>query len=84
MFTPFPLNGGGYSRHGFGFVVADRDGHKFISHGGSHTGISTFIALLPDDGIFVTVLTNRSVRERRARDDVMAIIDILLEKPGCW
>jgi len=84
MFTPFPLNGGGYSRHGFGFVVADRDGHKIISHGGSHTGISTFIALLPDDGIFVTVLTNRSVRERRARDDVMAIIDILLEKPGCW
>jgi CubicO group peptidase (beta-lactamase class C family) len=80
MFTPFPLNAGGHSRHGYGFVVVDQQGHKVAGHGGSHFGMSTFIAMLPDDGIFVTVLTNRSAGEHSARDDVMAIIGLMLEE----
>jgi CubicO group peptidase (beta-lactamase class C family) len=79
MFTPFELNGGGYSRHGFGFIVTELQGRKVVGHGGSHFGWSTFIALVPNDGIFVTVLTNRTARERRARDDALAIIGMLLD-----
>ncbi len=79
MFTPFELNGGGHSRHGFGFVIAEFQGRKFVAHGGSHIGWSTVVALLPDDGIFVAVLTNRSTRDHKARDDAQAIIALLLD-----
>ncbi len=78
MFTPYPLNGGGHSRHGFGFVVADRKGHKFVGHGGGHSGISTFVAMLPDDGFFIALLTNRSPQRHRARDEAEKIITVLL------
>jgi CubicO group peptidase (beta-lactamase class C family) len=82
MFTPFPLKDGGFSRHGFGFVVTELQGRKFVGHGGSHEGWSTFIGLLPDDGIMVAVLTNRSARGRAASDDVKAIIGLLLADPA--
>lgn len=78
MFTLFPLKNGGVSRHGFGFVVTELQGRKFVGHGGSHEGWSTFIGMLPDDGIMVAVLTNRSARERSAQDDVRAIIGLML------
>ena len=68
MFTAFPLEGGGHI-----------DGHRFAGHGGGHIGWSTFLAILPDDGIFVTVLTNRSPQQRRARHDAMAIIELVLD-----
>ena len=80
MFTAFPLNDGGHSRHGFGFVVSEINGHRFAGHGGGHFGWSTFLAILPDDGIFVTVLTNRSPQQRRARHHAMAIIELLLDE----
>ncbi len=79
MLTPFPLNGGGKSRHGFGFVVADLHGHRIAAHGGSHPGWSTFVILVPGDGIFVTVLTNRSAGEHKAMDDAMAIVRLMLD-----
>ncbi len=79
MFTAFPLNDGGHSRHGLGFVVSEIEGRRFAGHGGGHFGWSTFLAILPDDGIFVTVLTNRSPQQRRARHDAMAIIELLLD-----
>jgi CubicO group peptidase (beta-lactamase class C family) len=80
MFTPFELNDGGYSRHGLGFIVTELQGHKIVGHGGSHNGWSTFVAMMPNDGIFVTVLTNRTARDRRARDDALAIIGLLLDR----
>jgi CubicO group peptidase (beta-lactamase class C family) len=82
MLTPFTLKDGGKSRHGYGFVVTDVNGHKLAGHGGSHSGWNTFLCFLPDDGIFVTVLTNRSVGKRKAMDDAMGIIDILLGIPA--
>ena len=79
MLTPFPLKGDGVSRHGFGFVVTNVHGHRLAGHGGSFSGISTFLVFLPDDGIFVTVLTNRTPGEHTARDDAMAIIRLMLK-----
>ena len=82
MLTPYPLNSGGQSRHGFGFVVNEVDGHKLAGHGGSHAGWNTFLLFLPDDGIFVAVLTNRSSEDGRARQDAMGIVRLMLEDRG--
>ena len=79
MLTPFPLNDGGVSRHGFGFIVANMRGHRLAGHGGGFSGLSTFLIFFPDDGIFVTVLTNRTPGEHTARDDAMAIIRLILD-----
>jgi CubicO group peptidase (beta-lactamase class C family) len=79
MLTPFPLNDGGKSRHGFGFIVTEVRGRKAAGHGGEHSGWNSFLVFLPEEGIFATVLTNRTAGERKAMDDAMEILSFILE-----
>ncbi|MEJ8569264.1 serine hydrolase domain-containing protein [Elongatibacter sediminis] len=81
MLTPYPLTGGGHSRHGLGFVVTFANGHKLVGHGGSHIGWSTFLMFVPDEKIFITVLTNSSSDNGRARRDALDILRVLLAPP---
>ncbi|HEV8583926.1 MAG TPA: serine hydrolase domain-containing protein [Methylomirabilota bacterium] len=55
MWTPVRLNSGATYPYGFGWVVDERRGHRWISHSGI-TG--TELSRLPDDGLTVVVLTN--------------------------
>lgn len=81
MLTPFKLNDGSVGRHGFGFAIMDWQGHKAAVHGGEHAGWNSFFVFLPDDGIFVTVLTNRTPGERKAMQDALEIVDLMLAEP---
>lgn len=82
MLTPFTLKDGSKGRHGYGFVVTERQGHKVAAHGGVHSGWNSFVVFLPDQKIFVTILTNRTPGERKAMDDAMEIVDFILEDPA--
>jgi D-alanyl-D-alanine carboxypeptidase len=55
MWTPVRLNYGGSYPYGFGWVVSEWRGHRWISHSGI-TG--TELSRFPDDGLTVVVLTN--------------------------
>jgi CubicO group peptidase (beta-lactamase class C family) len=78
MLTPFTLKDGSAGRHGFGFAVIERQGHKAAAHGGEHAGWNAFFVFLPADGVCVTVLTNRTPGERKAMQDAMEIVDLIL------
>ncbi len=54
MTTPF-RNG-----YGLGLFVADRDGHRVISHTGDIDGFGAMLAYYPDDKLTVVVLSNLS------------------------
>src|SRR4029079_15267505 len=58
MFRAQQLRGGGNSQYGMGWGVREYQGHREISHGGGQQGISTFLLLLPDDGLAIAVMLN--------------------------
>jgi CubicO group peptidase (beta-lactamase class C family) len=60
MWTPMKLNSGTNSNYGFGWNISRVQGHRLISHTGSHmTGFKTVLARFVDDGFTVIVLTNQ-------------------------
>ena len=58
MIQTFELNDGEKSAYGFGLGIGALKGRTAISHGGGIHGFSTFATHLPEDKIFVAVLTN--------------------------
>ena len=60
MWTPAKFNNGNDSTYGFGWGVTNENGHRLISHTGSHmTGFKTALLRYVDDGLTVIVLTNQ-------------------------
>lgn len=57
-FTPFTLTDGESTGYGCGWMVADLRGHRTVEHGGGIMGFTSYALCLPDDGIYVAVLTN--------------------------
>jgi CubicO group peptidase (beta-lactamase class C family) len=55
MWTPVQLNGGASVPYGFGWSIAERQGHRMIMHSGI-TGVE--YTRYPDDKLTVIVLTN--------------------------
>ena len=45
-------------RYGFGWIVSNYRGHKYIEHGGGIDGFLTHVAFLPDLDLGMVVLTN--------------------------
>lgn len=46
--------------YGLGFFVISYNGKKIVFHGGNIQGFSSLIALIPEDDIAVTILTNKN------------------------
>ncbi len=44
--------------YGLGWVLADYRGRKIVSHGGGYDGMFSHVALVPEEGLGVVVLTN--------------------------
>jgi CubicO group peptidase (beta-lactamase class C family) len=60
MWTVFPLDDGrpNPAHYGFGWFIAQQNGHRRISHGGAWQGFTCDISRYPDDSLAVVVLTN--------------------------
>lgn len=58
MITAYRLADGSSAGYGYGLVPSDLRGHTAISHGGGIFGFSTFGICLPDDDVYVAVLSN--------------------------
>jgi len=63
-FTPFALADGESSGYGYGWFVGDFAGHRSIEHGGGINGFTTYELTLPEDRVFVAILTNSAVEGR--------------------
>lgn len=58
MTTALKLNDGKTRNYGYGLAVGDLFKMKSVSHGGGINGFSTFALYLPEQDIFVSVLSN--------------------------
>jgi len=58
--TPARLNDGSATMYGYGWMVGDEKGHRFVQHGGAWQGFTSQITRYVDDRLAVVVLANRS------------------------
>jgi CubicO group peptidase (beta-lactamase class C family) len=63
MWTPVTLSDGktaqfGGGSYGFGWMIRNAPGHRFVEHGGAWQGFTTYIGRVVDKGYSVVVLTN--------------------------
>jgi len=58
-FTTCKLKNGEDTRYGYGWFICNYEGHRIIEHGGGINGFSTYFLTIPEDHIFVSLLTNK-------------------------
>lgn len=63
-FAPYKLRNGESSGYGYGWFIGDFAGHRSIEHGGGINGFASYGLTLPEDRIFVAILTNSAVEGR--------------------
>jgi CubicO group peptidase (beta-lactamase class C family) len=60
MFTSFKLNDGTPTNYGYGWDLGSYEGHRVQEHAGGTYGFQSYMVRLPDDRVFVAILSNRS------------------------
>lgn len=60
-FTPYTLNDGTVIKYGYGWEIGKLFGLKIISHGGSINGFNSGVLRIPDEKLYVAVLSNAGV-----------------------
>jgi CubicO group peptidase (beta-lactamase class C family) len=58
MWAPAILSNGKQAAYGFGWDIAEVNGHRLIEHGGAWQGFTTHISRYIDDRVTVIILTN--------------------------
>ncbi|MGH9900297.1 MAG: serine hydrolase [Pyrinomonadaceae bacterium] len=79
--TPGKLNDGNLTRYGYGWGASSYEGHRIIEHGGGINGFSTDALRLPDDRIFVAVLTNKDSGNPGPSEVAFEIAALTVGKP---
>ena len=62
-FEPFKLNNGQETNYACGWMIGQIKGHRVVQHGGGIFGFSTFTLSMPEDHVYVVLLSNDSGRE---------------------
>ena len=77
-FIPYRLKAGESTGYGYGWFIADFDGHRSIEHGGGINGFITYEITIPEDGIFLAILTNSAVEGREPEPRAVKIARLAL------
>ena len=56
----YRLKDGRPTGYGYGWMMASYEGHRTVEHGGGIHGFATYVLSMPDDDVFVAILTNGS------------------------
>lgn len=78
MWTTVKLNNGKNHPYGFGWRVAEMNGHRLIEHGGSWQGFTTGISRYVDDKLTVVALTNLDSRHARPEAIIHGVAGIYI------
>ena len=74
-FAPFILNNGKEAGYGLGWFVDDLKGRKMVYHGGGIYGYIAHIIRLPEEQIFVALLSNRI--DKRANPPTQVVAEMV-------
>jgi CubicO group peptidase (beta-lactamase class C family) len=79
MWTSYKLTDGSDSGYGYGWAIGEHNGHKVVSHGGGIPGFRTQGYRLPDQKLYVSVLSNGAA----VSPDIpgQAAVKAMLEEP---
>jgi CubicO group peptidase (beta-lactamase class C family) len=80
-FTPYKLNNGVVTGYGYGWTMVDYEGHLMIEHGGGINGFITYMLRVPQDHVFVSVLTNKDFGPTTPDDVAFKIACLAIGKP---
>lgn len=58
VFTPYTLKNGKTTSYAYGWLIGEVKGRQTVEHGGAIPGFSSYLIRLPQEKIFVSVLTN--------------------------
>ena len=58
MYMSYRLNSGRSIRYGYGVAVIDLEGRRVIEHGGGIFGYTSFVLRMPEEKLFVAILSN--------------------------
>jgi CubicO group peptidase (beta-lactamase class C family) len=73
MWTPVKLNDGKTHPYGYGWRVAEMNGHRLIEHSGSWQGFTTGISRYVDDKLTVVALTNLDSNHSRPMEIIHGV-----------
>ncbi len=79
-FTPFRLCDGASAGYGYGWAVGDFGGQPWIEHTGGMNGFSSHATRLPQERIFVAVLSNQAGADTKLLS--VRIANVLLGRPN--
>jgi len=77
-FTPYTMSNGESTGYGYGWFISDLRQHRCILHGGGINGFTSMALALPDDKIYVAVLTNSAIAERMPEPRALRIAELVL------
>ena len=81
MFTPGRLNSGKSLRYGYGLGVIEVEGRRVLEHGGGIFGFTSFLMRVPEEKLFVAILTNSDSSEVSPDFLALRIVAKALGKP---
>ena len=79
--TPYNLRNGEPTGYGYGWFVADLGGHRSVEHGGGINGFTSYEMTLPEDRIFLAILTNGAIEGRAPEPRAVKIARLTLGLP---
>ncbi len=82
--TPFILNNGEATEYGYGWSFGNIQGSPWFGHNGSVEGYLSTALFLPEEKVFVTVLSNCFCQSHAPYDVAYKIAGIAIDKPFEW
>jgi D-alanyl-D-alanine carboxypeptidase len=65
MFTAVKLSSGQSTLYGYGWSVFDWKGRRIIEHGGDINGFTTYLSRVPQERLFIAILSNNEASDPR-------------------
>lgn len=81
-FNPYRLANGESTGYGYGWFISDLRGHRCIEHGGGINGFTSYGLSLPDDRVYVAILTNSAIAGRTPEPRALRIAELVLGLPA--
>ena len=80
-FTPYKLKDGESTGYGYGWFIAEYEGHRTIEHGGGIHGFATYEMTFPEDRLFLAILTNSAIGGRDPEPRAVKVAGLVLGQP---
>jgi D-alanyl-D-alanine carboxypeptidase len=80
--TPHRLADGQLTAYGYGWALGSYEGHQTVEHGGGIHGFASYVLSMPDDGVYVAILTNGSAGHKLSPQRLaIQMAAIAIDKP---